>query len=642
MFKRVAVPLYIQICLLFCLPSYCIADAGVIERPTLEVLSVTASISPLLISDTGSSISVISKEQILRRNAVNVSDLLREIPGIAVSQQGSLGSVTQVRVRGAEANQVLVLIDGVEANDVAQGSEFNFAHLRANQIERIEIVRGPQSAIWGSDAMAGVINVITRPGQTQGISFRGNVEAGSFDTASAGFGVQYGSDRHQSNLTIDRFNTRGTNISRHGGEQDGYRNSTVNLSGSTRFADQFELTYLLRHSDTTSEFDDVDFATTGLPVDAGFETRSRQDYLGLSAIFRGDRLDQILSISRIDTDNVTRTAATVDDVVSGIKEKLQYQANLLLDRHTLTGLLEAESEWYQQQGATTFFGNPNKRLNATSRAAAFEYRYNGDSLDVSASARQAQNDEFDDSTTWRLTAAWRLANGTTTLFSSVGESIKNPTFTERFGFFDSFIGNPELRPEQSFSWEVGIRQSLLDGRANFTAAWFDANLRHEINGFVFDPINSGFTAANVSGDSSRRGFEFGFGFAVTERLSLNGSYTYLDATQPDASGNPVIEVRRPKNAGSIGAGYAHGKLTLNLAVVHTGEQQDDFFPPFPPFHERVSLDGFTLVSVSGGYRINDHLEVTLRLENLLDQRYEEVFGFTPPGPSGFAGVRINF
>ena len=283
----------------------------------VENITVTASRTPLGLLESGSSITVISRDQLAQRNALNLAELLREVPGIAVSQQGAIGSIAQVRIRGAEANQVLVLIDGIEANDIAQGSEFNFASLLAGDIERVEIVRGPQSALWGSDALSGVINVITRP-QNDAISGMGlTLQSGSFDTFGATFSAQHSNDVNRIRLSINRLHTNGTNIARQGSEDDGYENSTVNVAGTFRPSDVMAVNYSMRHVDLTSEFDEIDVVTTGLPVDADNETNTEQLYGGISVAFSllDGSLDQIFSIARTETENINRTDRPVPDIL---------------------------------------------------------------------------------------------------------------------------------------------------------------------------------------------------------------------------------------------------------------------------------------------------------------------------------------
>ena len=209
------------------------------SKSDLETITVTASHTPVSIRDTASAITIITKEEIQRRNVSNISDLLRNVPGFSVNQQGSRGAVTQLRVRGSEANHVLVLIDGVRANDIAQGGQFNFAHLMSQGIEQIEIIRGPQSALWGADALAGVVNVITtrnnKPGRSENSTqdrvqekvFNANIELGSFDSNQWGLNIANGRGDSQFKVGLNGVNTDGTNISRQGDETDGYKNKSL-------------------------------------------------------------------------------------------------------------------------------------------------------------------------------------------------------------------------------------------------------------------------------------------------------------------------------------------------------------------------------------------------------------------------------
>ena len=271
------------------------AEAATNSAQYLPTITVTASRTPVDVNETASAISILSKAEIQQRNASSIADLLRELPGFAVSQQGARGAVTQVRVRGAEANQVLVLIDGVEANDIAQGSEFNFAHLSVDRIERIEVVRGPQSALWGSDALAGVINVITIPdGRTDNHHrLTVNTELGAFNSRAIGATYQLKDHHYQFSLGLDHYQTDGTNIARQGTEDDGYENTTFALNGNYLPVEELQLGFSYRQTRSSAAFDDIDYAVTGLPVDADVSTDSIQTYSRVSANF--DMLEGRLS-----------------------------------------------------------------------------------------------------------------------------------------------------------------------------------------------------------------------------------------------------------------------------------------------------------------------------------------------------------
>lgn len=620
------------------------ASSQTASSQTMTTITVTASRTPISIDETASAISILSKQEIQQRNANSIADLLREIPGFAVSQQGSRGAVTQIRVRGAEANQVLVLIDGIEANDVSQGSEFNFAHLNADQIERIEIVRGPQSALWGSDALAGVINIITIPRVDSGTHHRLSLDSaiGAFNSQTIGAHYLFSEPQYQFSLGINDYRTDGTNISRQGNEDDGYENTTIAMNGKYLTDNDLQLGFSYRQTNSSSAFDDIDYAVTGLPVDADFRTDAKQTYSMASAAFSllDGRLKQSLSLSRSDSDNTNLTGQISPDISRGTRDRVMSQTDLFLGPHTLTFIAEHETEDYAQRGTASFFGDPNKDLTTRNRALAAEYRLNGDDLELSLSARHENNSEFQNALSWRTTAAWH-ANDTTTLFASVGDATKNPTFTERFGFFDAFRGNPALKPEQARSWELGLRQLIPAQEILISASWFHSSLTDEINGFVYDSVSAAFTASNNLTQSARQGLELDLNWHITEHMKLRGSYTYLDAVE-DANGpDPQDEIRRPRHHFAVNGNYAWQHSNLNVAVIHTGSQLDNFFPPVPPFQIRVNLRRYTLVNIALNHDVSDQIQLRLRLDNALAADYEEVFGFRAPGRAASAGIHFR-
>ncbi|MGK0339401.1 MAG: vitamin B12 transporter [Candidatus Azotimanducaceae bacterium] len=610
----------------------------------LPTVSTTASRTPVAIEDTGSAISIIGRERIEASNATTVAELLRSIPGLHVNQQGSRGAVTQLRVRGAEANQVLVLIDGVEANDIAQGGEFNFAHLSAQQVQRIEVLRGPQSALWGSDALAGVVNIITRSDQAPGTKFDMHLEAGSFGATQAGFNVAAASDKGRIQLYANHQGTDGTNISTSGGEEDGYKNTTVAINGDYAVSDNLVFTGNVRRTSSNVEFDGTDFAVTGLPVDADNETEADQLYfrLGTTYVSLDGRLSQRLAFARTDTDNENDTGNPIADQTRSTLDQWQYQADLFLGQHTLSFVADHESIDYVQRGPVGF-GDPNQDLDTKTLGPAVEYRFSGDLWDFSVSGRHESNDDFDDANTYRLTAAWQTPVEPVRLFAAYGRAVKNPTFTERFGFFKKlFIGNPDLEPEQSKGWELGLRFSDNEDRFRTSASYFETVLENEINGFVFDAVAGNFTAANIDGESNRAGFELESEWQVSEQFVLHGSYTYIDSTSENAAGRDTDEVRRPTHTTSLNGHYQWDKAGIYVGVDFNGEQTDVFFPPFPTPQQVVTLDSYTLLNIAGHYQLSEHVRLNARLENALNEDFEEVFGYETPGFTAHAGVKLTW
>jgi vitamin B12 transporter len=346
-------------------------------------------------------------------------------------------------------------------------------------------------------------------------------------------------------------------------------------------------------------------------------------------------LDHRFSMTRTDTDNVNHTSAPIDDTTHGTKDTLNWQTNFTLDSHTLSLIAEHERNDYEQRGEVTFFGDPNKNIDTTTNSVATEYRYNGDLFDISASARRDVNSEFRNANTWRMTALWH-ATDHVDLFASTGKSVKNPTFTDRFGFYDTFIGNPGLKPEQSRAHEVGLRWRVPSANLHIATSYYRSTLRDEINGFAFDPATGSFSAENLPDESDRSGAELEFGWQPFAQLSVDGSYTWLDATE-----NGLDEIRRAGNIGTLRLNYSFDRANINIGLNYNGSQWDNFFPPFPPFQERVHLSGYTLANVAGQYKLTEDITLTARIENLLDESYEEVFGFRGTDFAAYAGIRFS-
>lgn len=246
------------------------------QSTDLENILISAARTPITASEFGSSITILDESILNARPNISLGELLRSVAGVSVSRNSVHGSQTQLRMRGGEANQVLVFIDGVEANDAAQSSEFNFSHLLNYDIESVEVIRGPQSALWGSDALSGVISITTRQASE---GFQGDIfaEDGSNNWQQLGASARYGSDKLRTKISLSHADTDGENISLNGSEEDGYRNDTASMSASYFISDSFSVNAKLRLTNTENDFDSVDFST-GFPADSDNFTESDQLY----------------------------------------------------------------------------------------------------------------------------------------------------------------------------------------------------------------------------------------------------------------------------------------------------------------------------------------------------------------------------
>lgn len=621
------------------------------EAVELDDLVVTAALEPISAQDVASSITIITREEIEQRQVKTLAELLRDVPGFAVSQAGGPGTQTQIRVRGAEANQLLVLMDGIRANDPASADEFQFQYASTANIERIEIIRGPQSAIWGTDALAGVINIIRRKNVSNQY-LAAEAEYGSFNSLSVGADGGVSRDHYQLSGGISYMQTDGTNISREGIEDDGAENTNANASLEIESSDALHLVFSGQHVDSKTDFDDFDFFETGLPVDADRVTEARRNYLRGEARFdpRGNPFSGSFSVNWLDTENDNFADGVWDSSTAAESLELTLKASILLgsgdkQNHRLTFALDHDDVDFVQRGTPTFFGDPNQDQSYDAMGYAAEYV--GTPLEGftwTLNGRLDDFSDFDDAFSWQLAASQRI-NSRLKIRGSAGTGSKAPTFTERYGFYaDYFIGNPDLKPEKSEGWEIGLETQFNENKYRLSAVYFDQELNDEIDGFVFDPETFLFTAKNKEGVSDRKGVELVFNGQATKSFSFDASYTYLQATETDALENKSTEVRRPRHMASFNLQYwfVGDRGNLNLNINYNGEQLDNYFPP--PFFglEQVELDAYTVVDLAAAWKLTGNIELIGRVSNLFDEDYEEILGFARPGRAIYAGLRGRF
>lgn len=633
-----------------------LATAPAALAGSMDTVVVTASRVPVPADIAGSSVTVIDRQQIEAQQSVFAVDLLQDVPGVAVSRSGSIGSQTQVRIRGSEANQVLVLVDGIRANDPAGNDEFGFQDLTTWDVDRIEVVRGPQSALWGSDALAGVINVITRrPGEE--FSTGGFAEYGSFDTTSVGIRLGGEVSATRIGLALSGVDSAGTNSSRTGPEEDGYDNSTATLTLAGSPTDNLELSAIARYTDARKEFDNTDFFDTGLPLDTADLSKTAFGYYsagGTLNLHEGRWVQDLrATLATTDIDNSNEFGAngsTASETYGAHYQTTWYlnarSADASADSVTLAA--DYQQQNFSQRGFASDFGDPNQDQDMDIASVVGEYILTPfHQASLSFSGRYDDNSDYDNIFTYRATGAWTAESSGTRLHASYGTGQKAPTFIERFGFFpDQFAGNPDLKPEESKGWEVGVEQPFADQRLSLGVTYFDEDLTNEINGFVFDPDTGAFTAINLPGTSKRRGVEVIAGARPLDNLSLSASYTYLDATEPDQiTGIDTEEIRRPENSASLNANLLllNQRLNVNLNLSYVGSRSDLFFDPQNFFQSQVvNLESYTLGRLAASYQLTSELQVYGRVENLFDEDYEDVYGYATPGRGVYGGLRVSF
>lgn len=618
-------------------PDETYEDTDRIIIPTLRrSILVTASRDQRsYLDDYTGSLTLVTAKQIDQRQTRNIEDVLRDVPGVAVS---AIPGQTQIRLRGTEANHVLVLVDGIEVSDPGSG-EFDIGTLQAEIGSRLEILRGPQSAFYGNDAIAGVVAYDS--GEFRGFSTF--VEGGTNSTinGAARWGIIDGGVSASLSATV--VSTDGEPNARPlngGGTRDIGRDSyTLAGKGSVEVSDQFSLRAVARYVETDGQSNDQDFGfgspTLGLVIDSpgvGFENRGLYGLVGARlASFDGAWVND-LSIQFADIDRNTFDAAGLTSDTESDRFKASFVSGYNLDDHVLTFAADYELEGFNN--VATF----DDRREVENVGLVGEYRYSGRSdIDFSAAIRRDINNRFQDTTTFRVGAGYEVTSNTR-LRAAIGTGVKNPTFFELFGFFDGvFIGNPDLEPEKSTSWELGIDQYLFGLDAKLSVTYFNAELESEIF-TAFPPPTFIATPGNRSTESEQQGVEVALSAQLGRQWSVDAAYTYLDAEE-----DGVTEVRRPESIASAAFTWTapDDKASATLVVRHNGEATDsDFTVGFPA--GVAVLDDFTLVNLNARFEVAEGLEVFGRVENLLDETYEQVFSFVSPGRTAVIGIGAEF
>ena len=598
------------------------------ELPELVVTATRVPISPYRV---GSSITVITAEELEDKQTTFVSDALRRVPGLAVGRTGGFGSLTQVRIRGSEGNHTLVLIDGVEVNDIGFNSEFDFGNLLTDNIERIEVLRGPQSTLWGGDAIGGVINIIIKKGQGEP-SVAAFLEGGSFQTGRGSATVS-GSGGHWSySFTGSRVQTHGISAANENSgnrETDDYENDSFIGKIGVQALDHLSIDTFARYRDSSLETDPQTFNVitflSNPPADGNTSSDviERQGSIKGTADFLDGRLETVLSAQYADTDSIRRnqTFGTSTFLTDAKRTKFEAQGNIYFNANN-TLVVGAETEEEEIETST------QTKTDVEIHAAYLQYLLTPlSNLDLSAGIRRDEHQSFGNEDTYRLTASYLFEPSATRLKGSYGTGFKAPQLGELFGFF----GSPLLQPETNEGWDIGVVQDLWGGRVRGELTYFDNQIKNLI-------IFTGGSLRNA-GESDINGIETSIAVAATPDIDLSLSHTWTNSKNT-ATGLELV--RRPRHIVSIDATWRFSpRWKATLAATHTGEQDDLDFS-LPAATRQVKLDAYTKVDTTLAYQISDRYQIYGRIENLLDETYEENVDYGVPHIGGYLGVRARF
>ncbi len=624
------------LCLLGVVPAALAAQQPPSDTVELNPVVVTATRIPTAAANLPVAVTVISGARLREQGIRTVAEALRTVPAANVVVTNAYGSQTSLFLRGGNPGYVKVLIDGVPQNDPGLGT-YDFANLTIDNVERIEVVRGPASVLYGSDAVTGVVQVFTRRG-VGGARADASVRGGTYGTLAWDAEASEGGQAASYSVSLSRLTSSGVYAF-----NNQYRNTV--FSGLARVApdDRTEATFSLRYGDARYHF----------PTDAGGDPVSNNQHqlergpsvgLDVGHVFSA-RLDgHITAAWRRDnyryaiapngpTDTTTFPFRSSDWVT---REGLDARADLRLFRRDVLTLGTA----FERE---TMEGTTLDASRARNDGAVYLQVVTGPARPVSLTlgARLEDNQRFGTYATYRTGFSLRFAERMRAL-ASIGTGFKEPSLYQNFA--TGFVrGNPDLRPEHSFSWETGLEYTLPRPALSVRATYFDQRFRNLIQYSDTTVGPDSVNYVNVA-DAAARGVELAIQTALGARLSLDATYTYLDS-RDFAANEPLL--RRPGNVASLRLGYVIAtRGTASLAAVFTGERDDYDYSTYPA--PRVPLPPHTRVDLSGSYEVSrgrgalPGVALTARIENLLNARYEDVKNFPARRRTLLFGGRVRF
>lgn len=585
------------------------------DAPLPEVV-VTATRLPAIVADTPGA-RVIDRHAIEQRGAVFAADILHDVPGLSVVRSGAFGGVAQVRMRGATPGKTLVLIDGVPVNDAAEvNGAFDFSGLELGDIERIEVLSGPQSSLWGSDAIGGVIAFTTR--ELDGLA--ADLEAGSYETLRGRLAAGVSTDRYGFGAWVSHFDTDGISAADEADgntEADGFTSTTIGARGRYAFTPDVAVDGSVRWTDGDVDLD-------GYPAPAfvladTLDTQSSEQWSGFGRL-RLNALGLAHQFSVSASDIARETVSAFPSAFEADRQVFRWQADgsapgvdfvVGAEREDTEGSLSTGLT--EELGTTSVFGTA--RIDPTDR------------LSLTGALRFDETDDFGSKTTGRVSGAFEAGAGFI-LSAAYGTGFKAPSISQAVcDFCFSSQPFPVLRPETAEGYEGAIGWGSADGRIEGRLTFYRLNVEDQIT-YVFDPVTFDSYYVNVA-ETATDGVEFEGRGQLGGGFDLTVAYAWTDA-RDESNGARLLRV--PEQAGSATLGWTGQRLSGALTVRAEGDQDD----------AGGVREAFITANLNGSYALTDKVTLTARIENLADERYQQVFGYGEPGRSGYVGVRLRY
>ncbi|MDO9637098.1 MAG: TonB-dependent receptor [Pseudotabrizicola sp.] len=596
----------------------------------LDKITVTANRTVTDRKRTGVSATVISGSDLGAAQELGIASAFSRLAGLSVVQQGAFGSPASVRIRGADQRYIAVFIDGIRVSDPSGvQTEFDFGRLPTAGIDRIEILRGSQSALWGGSAVGGVINFTTARPTEDGTTQQVQTEAGSFGTASLSYSLTQKTTDLETALTLTHLRTDGFSAAATGTERDGAEATRASAILRYHLTDMLTLGGAAFHQKTNAEFDgyiDTDGDTygdtfadlpnvksareTGLRAFAELSLGNTEHVFDVTRYQIGRNVSDENGVGEFKGNRTTVSWQATSDIIANLS--LVYGADTMLEKAEYTNLPG---------------GIADTRLSGAFAQALWAVT---PQTDISATVRVDHNSTFGNFSTGRIALAFR-PDDATTLRAAVATGYRAPSIDERFGNYPSlfFVGNPALTPEESLSLELGAEHEFAGG-AVVSATVFRLEVDNLITSTAFfDSLE------NIDGTSVRQGVELGAEIPLAEHFRFGVAYTYTDARRPDRTvGEKRIGLVPYHELAAMLDSDITDRLSAGLSVKHAAGRKDDF--------GNSDMPDYTVVNAQAAYQISDTAEVYMRIENLFDTDYQTSVGYASAGRSAYVGLRARF
>jgi len=640
----------------FLITAISFAQTGIVQKTDssgfykLTDIVITATRTPSNTLELANSISTIDSTEIVNKNSFNTFDLIKNEYGLSFSQQGTKASVSNVYIRGSNSSHTLVLIDGVEVNLPSDPSNFyNFFSLPTENISRIEVLRGPQSTLYGSNAIAGVINIISAQG-TGKPAINLSAEGGSYNTFKGTLTSLGKLDKFNYSVALSRIKSDGYSAAseKYGStERDGYQLDNINSILGYEFSDNFKTDFVIRFNKSSSDLDQ----SLGSPEfwdDPTYIFDQEEFFIrGQGKINLLDNkwnqrfgLTYFSNVREYSFDTSAASFYSSWSNYDGKKYKADWQNDFHFFRNNLiTAGVEFELEETSSEYYLFSSFNPPDYASIIPKVDVNTFGFfvqdqfkTGESFFGSIGVRLDNNSQFGNAFTYRIAPAYMFWETGTKLKATFGTGFKAPSL---FYLYDPLYGNPDLDPEKSLGWDAGVEQFIWSEGFSFGATYF-FNKFDDM--FGFDPFT--FKTININ-KAETKGVEIFTKAALTDGFDIKANYTYTNA-KDKSENTPDYDkklVRRPEHKAGIFISYSFNQFTnANVEFIYVGEREE---PDFINYPSRIIMPDYFLVNLAAHYDIFSFLRLQGRIENLLDKQYEEIYGYGTAGFSVYGGISLK-